>query len=201
MPTSLPSAKRKLDAIVLAAGGSTRLGRPKQLVTYRRSALILRMTRLARGSVHGRVIVILGDQQQRLRSLLRRRARGVIIVGNAHWPDGLATSLQAGLKRVSPTASGILVLLVDQAKLVSADIDRLIAGWRRHPTKAAAAFYNGRAGAPAIIPRRWFKEVRTLQGDRGARHLLRSVGDVSLVEMPAAQFDVDTPAEAVLLDR
>jgi CTP:molybdopterin cytidylyltransferase MocA len=201
MPGSSDSARRKLDAIVLAAGGSTRLGRPKQLLSYRGSPLILRMTRLARQSVGGRVIVVLGDQQQRLRSLLRRRARHVIIVNNANWCGGLATSLTAGLKRVSPTASGLLVLLVDQAKLGSADIDRLIECWRQRPGRPAAAFYLGGAGAPAVIPRSWFREVRSLKGDTGARSLLRRLGDISLIDMPAAEFDVDTPAEAALLRR
>lgn len=201
MQRPLYQAKRSLDAIVLAAGGSTRLGRPKQLLQYRREALIVRTARLARVAIRGRVIVVLGDQQQRLRSLLRRQAPDVTAVGNSHWRDGLATSLQIGMQQVSPKAAGVLVLLVDQAKIETADIDRLISCWRHRPAIPAAAFYGGRAGAPAVIPRRRFNEVRALSGDRGARQLLRRVGDIALVEMPSAQFDVDTPADAALLVR
>jgi len=194
-------ARRKLDAIVLAAGGSTRLGRPKQLIAYRRAPLLLRMIRLARQSVGGRVIVVLGDGRQRLRSLLARRANGVDVAGNARWSEGLASSLTTGLQQVSPNARGVLILLVDQAKLEPADIDRLIGTWRRRPSLAAAAFYNGRAGAPAIIVRSLFNAVRALEGDCGARHLLRQLGEVTCAEMPSAQFDVDTPEDAALLIR
>jgi molybdenum cofactor cytidylyltransferase len=199
MRNPLRSTKRSLDAVLLAAGGSTRLGRPKQLLRYRRTPLIVRMALLARRSVRGRVIVVLGDQQQRLRCLLRRRVPGIVVVTNSHWREGLATSLKAGLHRVTPTAAGFLVLLVDQAKLEAADIDRLIAGWRNRPALPAAAFYGGRGGVPAVIPRVLFEKVRALEGDRGARDLLRRVGEISLVEMPAAQFDIDTPADAALL--
>lgn len=159
------------------------------------------MALLARRSVRGRVIVVLGDQQQRLRSLLRRRVPGVVIVTNSHWREGLATSLKSGLNRVTPTEAGFLVLLVDQAKIEANDIDRLIAGWRKRPALPAAAFYDGLAGVPAVIPRVLFDQVRALEGDRGARELLRRVGEISLVEMPAAQFDIDTPADAALLTR
>jgi molybdenum cofactor cytidylyltransferase len=201
MQNSLRSAKRNLDAILLAAGGSTRLGRPKQLLTFRRAPLIVRMALLARRSVRGRVIVVLGDQQQRLRSLLRRRVPGAIIVTNSHWREGLATSLKSGLKIVAPGAAGFLVLLVDQAKIEATDIDRLIAGWRKRPALPAAAYYGGRGGVPAVIPRALFDQVRALDGDRGARDLLRRVGEISLVEIPAAKFDIDTPADAALLTR
>ena len=57
------------------------------------------------------------------------------------------------------------------------------------------------AGAPAIIPRRWFGALRLLEGDCGARQLLRKLGEISLVDMPAAAFDVDTPEDAAALDR
>jgi len=201
MQNPLRSAKRSLDAVLLAAGSSTQLGRPKQLLSYRRAPLIVGMALLARRSVRGRVIVVLGDQQQRLRSLLRRRVPGIVVVSNTHWREGLATSLQAGLNRVTPTAAGFLVLLVDQAKIEAADIDRLIAGWRKRPALPAAAFYDGRGGVPAVIPRLLFDQVRALKGDRGARDLLRRVGEISLVEMPAARFDIDTPADAALLTR
>jgi len=198
-PTSAAPDPR-LAAVILAAGGSSRLGRPKQLLRYRGVALIERALRLARRVAGRDVIVVLGDQQQRLRSLLRRRpgagGRRCSIVNNARWAEGLATSLRAGIGAVPPTAAAVLILVVDQAKIEARDIDRLVSRWQKRPAKPAAARYADRAGVPAVIPRRWFREVATLAGDVGARQILRRLDGTSLVDMPAAAFDIDTPADA-----
>jgi molybdenum cofactor cytidylyltransferase len=200
--TSVPADPR-IAAVILAAGGSSRLGRSKQLLRYRGLPLILRAVGLARAAGSG-VIVVLGDQRQRLRSLLRRRhARPqeprLTIVGNAHWAAGLASSLRAGIEAVPPGADAVLILLVDQPRLTSRDIERLVSEWRRRPAQPAAARYLDRIGVPAVIPRRWFHELATLDGDVGAREVLRRLDGISLVEMPAAAFDVDTPADAAAL--
>jgi len=194
----------RIAAVILAAGGSSRLGRSKQLLRYRGVPLIERAVRLARHAAGSGVIVVLGDQRQRLRSLLQRRGQGaqkprLTIVGNPRWTDGLSSSLRAGIAAVPPGAEAVLMLLVDQATLTSLDIERLVSGWRRHPLRPAAAHYLGRIGVPAVIPRRWFRELATLDGDVGAREVLRRVDGVSLVEMPAAAFDVDTAADAAAL--
>jgi CTP:molybdopterin cytidylyltransferase MocA len=188
-----------LAAIVLAAGGSTRLGEPKQLLRSAHEPLILRATRLAQRAIRGPVIVVLGAGRQRLQSLLRNRRVGINIVYNRHWSDGLAGSLKLGIARVPPQSAGALILLVDQARLLPTDLHRLVGRWQRRPGRPAAAFYRGRAGAPAVLPRRFFAAVETLQGDTGARHWLRQLGAVTPVDMPNAAFDVDTPADAAAL--
>jgi molybdenum cofactor cytidylyltransferase len=197
--TSAIIGQRKLAAVVLAAGGSSRLGRTKQLLRHRGEPLIARMTRLAQGAAGGRVIVVLGAERQRLASCLHRRGLALDLVHNSRWRDGLASSLQIGLRRVPADAAGVLVLLVDQARLEATDIARLVARWSVRPGRPAAAFYRGHPGAPAIIPRSLFRRIGALQGDVGARHLLRGLGDLTLVDMPAASFDVDTPADAEAL--
>jgi molybdenum cofactor cytidylyltransferase len=201
--TSAPADPR-IAAVILAAGGSSRLGRSKQLLRYRGVPLILRAIRLARQAAGSGVIVVIGDQRQRLRSVLRRRRPGIrpprlTIVGNAHWGEGLASSLRAGIRAVPPGAEAVLMLLVDQARLTSRDIERLVSEWRKRPSQPAAARYRDRIGVPAVIPRRWFRELATLDGDVGAREVLRRLDGVAPVEMPTAAFDVDTPADAAAL--
>jgi molybdenum cofactor cytidylyltransferase len=199
--TSAP-AEPWLAAVILAAGGSRRLGRPKQLLRYRGRTLIERAVRLARHAAGGGIVVVVGNQRQRLRSLLRRRRESGLeggrasVVGNPRWATGLASSLAAGIGAVPPAAKAALILVVDQARLDAGDIERLVAAWRRRPSKPAAARYLGRAGVPAVIPRRWFPALASLTGDVGAREVLRRLDDVSLVEMPAAAFDIDLPADA-----
>jgi len=198
-----------LAAIVLAAGGSSRLGRPKQLLRAQGTPLLLRAVRLAARAVDGPVIVVLGAERQRLRSLVRRRAegargfgkpRGVTIVANPAWDTGLASSLRAGLARVPTSAPAVLILLVDQPGIGAADLSRLIVQWQRKPRLPAAAGYSGRAGVPAILPRRLFGHARGLEGDVGARVLLRDSGELTRVEMGSAAFDVDTPEDAARLN-
>lgn len=188
-----------LTAVVLAAGGSSRLGRPKQLLRHGGEPLIARAARLAQRAAGGRVIVVLGAERLRLQSSLRRRGHAVYVAYNARWRDGLAGSLRTGLACVPASAKAALVLLTDQALLDAADLERLVAHWLRRPDRPAAACYDGDAGAPAIIPRRLFRHVRRLDGDIGARHLLRELPGLTLVGMPAAGFDVDTPADAAAL--
>ncbi len=110
----------------------------------------------------------------------------------------MATSLRAGLAAVPRSAQAALVLLVDQPRVDAAALQRLVAAWRRRPALPAAARYAGNPGVPAVLPRRHWRAVRALRGDEGARALLRD-SPVTLVEMPEAALDVDTPADLLAL--
>ena len=193
------SGRARLAVLVLAAGGSTRLGRPKQLVRRRGETLLLRTCRLADAVAPENVIVVLGADALRMRTAVRRHYAKSRIVHNANWREGMAGSIRAGLAVLPPGTAGLLILLVDQPRIEAADLGRLAVRWRRTPGRAAAAFYFGRPGAPAIIPRRAFRELRTLEGDTGARQLLGRLRGVTLVAMPAAAFDIDTPEDVARL--
>jgi CTP:molybdopterin cytidylyltransferase MocA len=196
------SARRpRLAALVLAAGGSSRLGRPKQLIRLRGEPLLLRACRMASAVADGDVIVVLGAGALRLRSMLRRHRLDLRLVNNARWRDGMAGSLRAGLARVPRGTDGLLIALVDQARVESDELAELVRHWRRRPGHPAAAGYRGHAGVPAVLPRRLFRDLRTLEGDTGARQLLSQANGVRLLAMPSAAFDVDTPGDAAVLRR
>src|SRR5690606_35256587 len=89
----------------------------------------------------------------------------------------------------------------DQPHVSRRALRRLIRAWRSRPGVPAAALYKGRAGVPAIVPRRFLRRLRRLQGDVGARALLRGNASVTLVAMPEAAFDVDTEEDAGRLKR
>lgn len=199
MRGKLTIADDRLAAIVLAAGGSTRLGRPKQLLRYRGRPLLLNAVEPALRVAGAGVIVVVGAESLRLRTALRCHGGDLVIVNNPCWREGLGTSLRAGIRAVPRSAVGALIMLVDQARLGAAEIARLAARWGRHPSRPAAAWYQGRAGVPAVVPRRWFGLLTSLEGDVGARQLLRRLDGLSLVDMPQAGFDVDTPADAAAL--
>lgn len=192
MRTRLRSGSDRLSCIVLAAGGSLRLGRSKQLIRYRRRALLLSALDAAETVAPGRVIVVLGADALRLRSLLtRNRSRSVIVV-NSRWRQGLAGSLKVGLAAPSLSARAVLVTLCDQPKVDGAALRRLVDAWRHRPSAAAAARYSRGVGVPAILPRSLWKQVRNLDGDAGARSILRGSAAITTVDMPEAELDIDT---------
>jgi molybdenum cofactor cytidylyltransferase len=184
--------------VLLAAGGSSRLGSPKQLVRRKRRPLLLHaLDTVSAAGVGQSTIVVLGAEALRLRALLRRARPLVRVVLNARWRDGLASSLKTGVAAVR-RADAVLVMLVDQPDVSARSLTRLIAAWRRRPRIPAAAFYSGRVGVPAILPRRSWQAVRRLRGDVGARSLLRET-QLTPVEMPEADLDIDTPEDLARL--
>lgn len=190
-----------LACVVLAAGGSSRLGRPKQLLRVRGVPLLVRAARHGARAAPGRVVVVLGAEHVRLRGVLRRWRVRVRIVRNPAWRSGLASSLRAGLAAAAPDTAATLVLLTDQPRVDAASLERLVAAWRRRPAKAAAARYSGRLGVPAILPRRLHQALTDVAPDAGARALLAREADVTTVAMPEAAVDVDTPADWQALTR
>ena len=182
-----------LWCVLLAAGGSLRLGYPKQLVRDPVRPLMLRAMDAAQSVVPGRVLVVLGAHSLRLRALLARNYAGIPVVKNASWQDGIAGSLVAGVGAVPREARGVLVLLSDQPDLRAASLQRLVDAWQRRPGQPVAAGYAGDFGVPAILPRRLWPQLRSLEGDTGAKAVLRSASSrMRIVTMPEAAFDVDT---------
>jgi len=186
--------------ILLAAGGSRRLGAAKQLIRYRTRPLLAHALSAARGALpRAPLIVVVGSEALRLTLLLRRARCGARIVANPRWREGMATSLRSGLAAAPRTARAALVLVVDQPLVDAAAIARLVAAWRRHPGVPAAARYDERVGVPAVLPRRSWSALKKLTGDQGARALLRGAPSITLVEMPEAALDIDTPADLLEL--
>ena len=190
-----PRSNLGLACVLLAAGGSRRFGKSKQLARYRARPLLVHALEAARGALpRAPLIVVVGAASLRVSLAVRRTRCGAHIVPNPDWNLGMATSLREGLAAVPRSARAALVLLVDQPRVGTAALQRLIVAWRQRPGVPAAAGYAGSTGVPAVLPRRRWRALRALRGDEGARALLRD-GRVTIVEMPEAALDVDTPAD------
>lgn len=180
--------------VVLAAGGSRRLGRPKQLVRHRGEALVLAAARRALATRPAGVVVVTGSRAGRVAAAVRTLP--VVVTRNARWREGLAASLQAGLRRVPRTAPLVLVTTVDQWAVDVRDLRALLSAARGG--RVAAAAYDGIRGIPAAFPRSARSALRAARGDRGARAFLQS-SDVREVAVPRAALDLDVPADLATL--
>jgi molybdenum cofactor cytidylyltransferase len=187
-----------LHAVVLAAGASTRLGQPKQLVKLGGRPALHSVVSNAVAVAGSSVTVVLGAHAQELTRLLTHSPASVVI--NRHWEEGMASSLRHGLAALPPTCSAVLVMLGDQVAISADDLKRLVNAWNGQETVIAAAVYQGHVGVPAIFPRWCFSELRELRGDRGARTIIeRHAQRLVHVQMPNAAIDLDTPEDLAAL--
>jgi molybdenum cofactor cytidylyltransferase len=183
-------------AIVLAAGRSTRMGGPNKLLAELSGKKLVRIaTEQALASKASEVIVVTGHQAD----LVERALDGLKVkfVRNGDFARGLASSVKAGIAAVSANADGAVISLGDMPLIDAGLIDRLIEAFapeRGHLISVPVA--DGRRGNPVLWSRRFFKELMTLDGDIGARHLIARHAE-AVTEVPVegngAFLDIDTP--------
>jgi len=194
-----PEAERPFPCglIVLAAGASTRMGQPKQLLAIGGRPLLVRVVEAALAAPVWPVVVVLGAHAAALRPLLAPHP--VLVVENAAWAEGMASSLREGiatLAQFSRRLEAAVVVLADQPTLDATVIRQLIAAHHASGRDVVASRYAGRHGAPALFHRRQFPRLAALTGEAGARELLNG-GDppVAAIELPELAEDLDTPED------
>ena len=181
---------------MLAAGGSSRLGHPKQLVEFRGVPLVRRAADAALASGALPVVVVVGADAARVAAAVHD-LEGLIVCENPDWKSGMASSLVAGLNAVQEMGAvdGVLFLLVDQPLISTENLATLIQSFAAG-NRLVAASYDGVVGVPAVVGREYFRELMSLSGDRGAGQWLRAQGDrVHTINVADAALDVDTPAD------
>ena len=181
----------RIAAIVLAAGGSRRMGAPKMLADLGGRPLVRHAVDAALASRVDEVWVVTGPANSEVRLALSDR--DVYVVHNPAWAAGLAGSIRAGLEACSG-ADAVIVILGDQPALTPAILDALIDAHGQGRPLAACVYENGAVGPPALFARAHFPALLSLEGDRGAHALLRD-SDPRLVPFPAGALDVDTPED------
>jgi molybdenum cofactor cytidylyltransferase len=191
-----PEKGRRIAAIVLAAGRSTRMGAVNKLIAEIGGKPLVRIAvEQALASRASEVIVVTGHERERVEAALN--GLPVKLVQNPDYADGLGTSLKAGIAAVPEDADGAIICLGDMPQVSSALIDKLIAAF--DPERGALVVVpsiDGRRGNPVVWSRRFFHDLTAIAGDIGARHLIGAYAEV-VVEVPvaddAALTDVDTP--------
>lgn len=184
-------------AIILAAGGSTRMGRPKQLLAIGGTSLLRRVTDAVLASPVTSVVVVLGANAAAIRPEIA--GLPVIAVENTGWEEGLGSSIRSGvqaLESLSPPPDAAVLILGDQPNLTPAAIVRLIRTHRDGGKSIVAARYDGHPGPPALFSRRHLPELLALRGAGGARLLFKRHADLlATVDLPDLGVDLDNPAD------
>ena len=178
-------------AVILAAGFSRRLGRPKQTLMLAGETLVERAARIAIEAGLSPVFVVVNRDAEFCDALERR---GCFVVMNELAAEGMASSIRRGVKAAETfLASGLVLMTCDQVELDAPHLQRLV----ENPAQITASSYAGRKGIPAYFPASAFAALLLLQGDTGARDLLRPAPAI-LNESLAV--DIDTEADAVILN-
>ncbi len=184
-----------VGAVVLAAGGSTRLGRPKQLLQYRGETLVLRAARAACSAGCAPVVVVAGDEPERIKEELS--PLDVQLCHHAEWPRGIGSSIRIGVAyavALDPALDTVLLMVCDQPFVTAEIITALLAARARTQKRAIACAYAGTIGVPALFARTSFPSLLALPDEQGAKHLLSAhAEEIALIEFPQGTIDIDTP--------
>ncbi len=192
-----------VGAIVLAAGASRRLGEPKQLLQFHGETLLARAIRTAAEAGAMPVLAVLGAHAERICQSIELAPATQVI--NRVWEQGIASSIQAGLRtmeELAPLASGALLMTCDQPHLTVLHLQALIRYFiEHHGARIIASSYAGIVGTPAVFPASAYPGLYALNGDQGARSLLAEC-NLSIVSVPfeRGEIDIDLPADRALLE-
>jgi molybdenum cofactor cytidylyltransferase len=188
---------RNVGAIILAAGGSSRFGRAKQLLSFQGESLVRRAVRTAIEAGCACVTVVVGDARDRIKTEVRETP--AVIVENPEWQRGLGTSIRCGLRQLlssRPELDAVVLLACDQPFVDASVITSLIAQRENSRKPIVACSYANTLGIPALFSRSCFEALLALPDDSGAKALIESrSADVAQIEFEKGAIDLDTPAD------
>ena len=197
-----PDSSGPVALLLLAAGASTRMTRPKQLLPYQGRTLLRHAAETAVASGCAPIVLVTGALHEEL--LAEVAGLPIQVVRNGNWESGMASSIQTGLAAVAPAQPrAVLIMLTDQPLVTPALLRQLVAQQQQTQAPIVAAAYGDTLGVPAIFARVLLPELLQLQGQQGAVRLIAGHGAaVGRVDFPAGLLDVDSPEQyAALLGR
>jgi len=186
---------RRVAAVVLAAGGSRRFGRPKQLLPVGQVSMVEHVLRTVLNANLKQVVAVLGSHAEEIAPHV---PTGVQVIVNTDWASGISSSIRAGLSVLAPAIEAALFVLADQPQLTQEDLERIVLAYYGSDKSIVVPVWQAHRGSPALFDRCHFDAMRMLQGDVGGRIVIRShpecVLEVSL-EKSQSLVDIDTPSD------
>ncbi len=187
----------RIGVVILAAGGSSRLGHAKQLLRLDGEGLLRRSARVALQSKASNVVVVLGAEASVCAAEIADLPVRIVI--HSTWRDGIASSIIVGcqtLRQLDPELEGVVFMVCDQPHLTTEVIDSLIHAHQATGKGVVACRYGDVTGVPALFGKAYFEAISGLTGDQGARSLFPSCADdLACISFPEGVADIDTPAD------
>jgi molybdenum cofactor cytidylyltransferase len=189
-----------IDIIILAAGESSRLGRPKQMLYYKGDTLLQYTIKVALQSKARRVYTILGAYSHLIELTIKDLP--IQIIQNNEWQEGMSSSIRSGMIAISssnPTPQAVIIMLCDQPFVTSILIDELIETYQSKDALIINCKYESSFGPPILFDHNLFSEMDKLEGADGAKPLVRKYFDkVKHVDFPDGDKDVDTEMDRLV---
>ncbi len=189
--------EKEIAIAILAAGASTRMGQPKQLLDFRGESLIRKVIKVALSSDSHPVLVVLGAHAAAIKPEIEDQ--DVVIVENSAWQQGLSTSIRtavAALHSNFPQCSAVLFLLADQPFVSPVHLSAIKAAYFQTGLPIVASYYGEKSGVPALFDQSLFAALLSLQGDQGAGTLIKTFQEkVFSIKFPEGIWDIDTPED------
>lgn len=186
-----------IGIVILAAGASTRMGTPKQLLPYRECSFLYHAVEVAVDSICRPIVVVLGAYAERLRQEVSQFP--VQVVENLQWTEGMSSSIRAGIKALNAAAENIeavVLALCDQPFVSSQIINQLVEAYRFTGKPIVASEYARTLGVPALFNCTFFSELTTLKQAEGAKQVIaKYIDEVFRVPFAEGAIDIDTPKE------
>jgi len=183
--------------IILAAGSSSRLGKPKQLLDYNGKTLLQTVINEALATDCKPVIVVLGAYAQEIAD--QHRHNGINVVINQSWEEGMGSSIVAGLSTIvknNNEIESIIIAVADQAFIKKRNFNNLIAKQKETGKKIIASSYNETIGTPVLFKKDYFEALLLLKGVEGAKNILKQYSeDLETVVFERGGIDIDTETD------
>jgi molybdenum cofactor cytidylyltransferase len=190
-----------VGAVVLAAGASTRIGVPKQLLQFGGEAMLRRAASVALKAGCRPVVVVTGANATSSREALR--GLDVREAENQQWESGISSSVRVGIEAVvtaSPQTAAVVLMLCDQPFVTREIIAQLVAAHLETGCSIVASRFGGSYGVPALFGKVHFAELATLKGATGAKQVIQKhLPKVHLLSFPEGEIDIDTPEDLARL--
>ena len=190
-----------VGAVILAAGASTRIGIPKQLLQFRGQTFLRRAASAALEAGCRPVVVVTGADAAAAREALR--GLDVREGENSQWESGISSSVRVGIEALvtaNPKTVAVVLMLCDQPFVTREIIARLVAAHRETGRSIVASGYGGSYGVPALFGKAHFAELATLEGAAGAKQVIQKhLPEVHLLSFPEGEIDIDTPDDLARL--